>query len=300
MVIHAWCCDFSKVVETFHLKIRYMFGHKCNASSVFLARQDVLGHGDGSTASGFVGSHGQGSSDDSRKRGVDLTISQSLEMNITECRRTTVPMWAIPHCDYELDQEIVWKINIPVNDWACHNSLPVSVSDRLEFESRAKCQDCGKKKMIVSTMKLSPCCNNNSYCGPPNQVTWRPGDRKQFAPLWRVWAEQLKMLFPEGDDTSVLALDARSQVLQGSKKWWTTSLRLRPPPWLLLRAPRKNRVVSSHTCCCLSRPHSLRDTFSDRESRIAWIYLPLLVYFLATVHARGNRRSNKVTILRNQ
>ena len=39
---------------------------------------------------------------------------------------------------------------------------------------------------------------------------------KQFAPMWRVLAEQLKILFPGGDDEGaciVPALDARSQVL---------------------------------------------------------------------------------------
>ena len=39
---------------------------------------------------------------------------------------------------------------------------------------------------------------------------------KQFAPLWKVLAKKLKILFPEGDDTGtfiVPALDVRSQVL---------------------------------------------------------------------------------------
>ena len=39
---------------------------------------------------------------------------------------------------------------------------------------------------------------------------------KQFAPLWKVLAEKLKVLFPEGDDTGTFvafALDVRSQVL---------------------------------------------------------------------------------------
>ena len=39
---------------------------------------------------------------------------------------------------------------------------------------------------------------------------------KQFVPLWKVLAEQLKILFPDGDDEGafiVPALDARSQVL---------------------------------------------------------------------------------------
>ena len=39
---------------------------------------------------------------------------------------------------------------------------------------------------------------------------------KQFAPLWRVLADHLKILFPDGDgagDFVVPALDARSQVL---------------------------------------------------------------------------------------
>ena len=43
---------------------------------------NVLGHGDGLPATGFLGSHGQGWSDDSGKRGVDLTLSQALKMNM--------------------------------------------------------------------------------------------------------------------------------------------------------------------------------------------------------------------------
>ena len=42
---------------------------------------NVLGHGGGSTATGFLGSHGQGWSDDS-KNGVDLTLSQALKMSM--------------------------------------------------------------------------------------------------------------------------------------------------------------------------------------------------------------------------
>ena len=53
-----------------------------------------------------------------------------------------------------------------------------------------------------------------SQCVNPDQLKTEIG--KQFAPLWKVLAEQLKVLFPEEDDEGVFflpALDARSQIL---------------------------------------------------------------------------------------
>ena len=54
------------------------------------------------------------------------------------------------------------------------------MSARLEFETRAKCEDfVARIKMIVSPMKLTvPSAAPNNYLGSPFQITWRPGDRK--------------------------------------------------------------------------------------------------------------------------
>ena len=73
-------------------------------------------------------------------------------------------------------------------------------------------------KMMVSPMKLTV-----PFCCVKTTITVRQAksleDReigKRFAPLWRVLADQLKIIFPDGDDEGafiVPALDARSQVL---------------------------------------------------------------------------------------
>ena len=94
-----------------------------------------------------------------------------------------------------------------------------SVSARLVFETRAKCQDS------VARCKDDgiSCEIDRLFCSAKTTFSVRQSksieDReigKQFAPLWRVLAEQLKILFPDGDDEGafiVPALDTRSQVL---------------------------------------------------------------------------------------
>ena len=64
---------------------------------------------------------------------------------------------------------------------------------------------------------------NSPFCCAKTTITVRQSkslqDReigKQFSPLWRVLADQLKILFPDGDDEGafiVPAIDTRSQVL---------------------------------------------------------------------------------------
>ena len=94
-----------------------------------------------------------------------------------------------------------------------------SVSARLVFETRAKCQ------YFVTRYRDDgiPCKINSPFCDAKPVISVRQSksieDReigKQFALLWKVWAEQLKILFPEDDGGGafiVPALDARSQVL---------------------------------------------------------------------------------------
>ena len=53
---------------------------------------NVLGHGDGSTATGSLGSHGPGSSDDNRNTKRRFDTFSSPEKTWAECRFTTVPM----------------------------------------------------------------------------------------------------------------------------------------------------------------------------------------------------------------
>ena len=92
-------------------------------------------------------------------------------------------------------------------------------SVRLVFETRGKCQDL-KARCMDDGM---PYVINSPFCCTNTTITVRQSrsieDReigKQFAPLWKGLADQLKVLFPDEDDEGVFilpALDARSQIL---------------------------------------------------------------------------------------
>ena len=100
-----------------------------------------------------------------------------------------------------------------------------SVSARLVFETRAKCQDFVARFQDDGTPYGNygiPFEIDSPFCNAKTSIAVRQSksleDReigKQFAPLWRVLAEQLKILFPDGDGEGAFipALDARSQVL---------------------------------------------------------------------------------------
>ena len=92
-------------------------------------------------------------------------------------------------------------------------------SARLVFETRAKCQDFVppyKDDGILYEID-SPFCNAKTFFSVRQSKSIEDREiGKQFAPLWRVLAKQLKILFPGGDDEGafiVPLLDARSQVL---------------------------------------------------------------------------------------
>ena len=94
-----------------------------------------------------------------------------------------------------------------------------SLSARLVFGTRAKCQD------IVARYRNdgipyeidSPFCQSTTNIAVHQSKSLEDLEiGKQFAPLWEVLAAKLKVLFPDGDDTGtfiVPALDVRSQVL---------------------------------------------------------------------------------------
>ena len=94
-----------------------------------------------------------------------------------------------------------------------------SVSARLVFETRPKCQD------FVARNKDDgiPYEINRRFCCAKTTITARqsksPEDReigKQFTSLWRALADQLEILFPDRDDEGAFvipALDTRSQLL---------------------------------------------------------------------------------------
>ena len=71
-------------------------------------------------------------------------------------------------------------------------------------------------KLIVHSGKEEPISQSVSVSHLKTRKFW-----KQFAPLWKVWAWKLEVLFPEGDDTGTVivpALDVRAQVLSIKKR----------------------------------------------------------------------------------
>ena len=83
------------------------------------------------------------------------------------------------------------------------------MSVRLVFETRGKCQE------LIARNKDDgvPYEINSPFCRTNSTITVRQSrsieDREvgtQFAPLWRVLADQLKLLFPDEDDEGVFIL----------------------------------------------------------------------------------------------
>ena len=97
-----------------------------------------------------------------------------------------------------------------------------------------------KTLLLDLRMMVFPYEIDSPFCSAKTTITVRQSrsieDReigKQFAPLWKVLAEQLKVLFPDEDDEGVFvvpALDTRSQVLSiedRRKRSWKTSVQTR-------------------------------------------------------------------------
>ena len=181
---------------------------------------NILGHSDGSIATGSLGSHVPGSSDDNRNTRRRLDTFSSPE---DEQARSAVFLRFF--CEQYHKGITKWINNLweETNMPSCNKLVRIhgkagSVSVRLVFETRAKCQDSVaryKDDGIPYAIDSPFCCaNTNSTVRQPKSI----GDReigKQFAPLWRELADQLKLLFPDGDDESafiILALDPRSHV----------------------------------------------------------------------------------------
>ena len=182
---------------------------------------NVLGHSDGSTATRSIGSHGPGSSDDNRntRRRRDTFSSPEDEQS-----RSAVLLW-FPCEQYDkgitkwIDN--LWEeSNIPAyNKLVRIHCKAGSVSVRLVFETRGKCED-----FVVQFQDDGiPYAINSPFCCANTTITVRQSrsieDReigKQFAHVWKELADQHKVLFAEGDDEGVfiiLALDTRSQIL---------------------------------------------------------------------------------------
>ena len=162
---------------------------------------NVLGHGDCSTANGSLGSHGQGSSDDSRntRRRLDTFSSHEDE----HARSAVLPRFPCEQYHTGITNWInnLWeKSNIPaLNKPVRIHCKAGSVSARLVFDLVARYRDDGITNEIDS-----PFCNTKTVISVRQSKSLEDREiGKQFAPLWKVLAEQLKILFPEGDGVSI-------------------------------------------------------------------------------------------------
>ena len=172
-------------------------------------------------ATGSLGSHGPGSSDDNRntRRRLDTFSSPEDE----QARRATLLQFPCEQYRKGVTKWInsLWEdSNMPAfNKLVRIYCKAGSVSVRLELETRAKCQDFVaryKDDGILHGIDSPFCCASTTISVRQSRSLEDREIGKQFAPLWRELSDQLKILFPDGDDEGafiVPALDTRSQVL---------------------------------------------------------------------------------------
>ena len=167
---------------------------------------------DGSTAAGF---HGPGSSSDPRNTRRRLDDSS----NPDDQHARSAVLLRFP-CEQHHKGVTKWTNNLCEEYNMPADNRPVTIHCkagsmlvRLVFETRAKCQD------FVARYKDDgiPCEIDSPFCGVKTTIAVRQSrsieDReigKQFASLWRALADQLKILFPDGNDTGVPSLSQRS------------------------------------------------------------------------------------------
>ena len=164
-----------------------------------VARVTTLETGAALTATGSLGSHGPGSSDDNRNSRRSLGTFPCPE---DEHARSAV------HWGYEKDQQSLGRVQNTNLLQTCQSTLqnrfPVSQT-RIRNKSQLSELLWPKTRMMVSPMRLIV----------RFATADSPRNRENFL-RWRVSSTKLLELFPEGDDAGALivaALDARSQVL---------------------------------------------------------------------------------------
>ena len=182
---------------------------------------NFLGNSDGSTATGSLGSHGPGSSDDTRNTRRRLDTFSSPE---NEHARSAI-LLRFP-CEQYHTGITNWINNLweESNLPACNKPVRIhcktgSLSVRLVFEARAKCQDFVARYTDDGFPYEvdSPVCQSRTLSQSASQSHLKTEQSGNvLRPLWSVWAEKLEALFLDGDDTGsfiVPALDVRSRVL---------------------------------------------------------------------------------------
>ena len=159
------------------------------------------------------GSHGPQSSDDIRniRRRLDTFSSPEDEQSRSavllrspcEQYHKGITKWI----DNLWEESNVPAYNKPVRIHCKAGSVLV----RLVFETRAKCQDfiARYKDDAISYAINSPfCCTNTNIIVRQSKSIEDREIGKQFAPLWRELAHQLKVLFPDGDDDGAFIIPA--------------------------------------------------------------------------------------------
>ena len=179
---------------------------------------NMLGHSDGSTATGSLGSHGLGSSDDNRNTRRRIDTFSSPE---DEHARSAI-LLRFPCEQYHTGVTInnLWEMS---NIRACNKPVRIhcktgSLSVRLGCKTRVTCQDflARYRDDGISYEVDSPFCQSRTNIAVRQSKLLEDREiEKRFEPLWEILAAKLKVLFPEGDDTGtfiVPALDVRSQI----------------------------------------------------------------------------------------
>ena len=178
----------------------------------------MLGQSHGSPATGSLGSRAPGSSDDTRIQDVDLILLQVLKMNMhgvpsyydSHVSNTTLELQigSITFGENQTFQSVINPSEFIAKQVLCR---PDSYSKQ-EPNVRTLWPDF---TMMVHPMKLTVpfCCAKTAITVRQSNhlKTWRSESNLRLC--GECWAEQLKILFPDGDDEGafiVPALDARS------------------------------------------------------------------------------------------
>ena len=158
---------------------------------------NVLEHGDGSTATGSLGSRGPGSSDDNRNTRRRLDTFSSRGGTCAKC--SVHPRFP---CEQYHTGITIWINNLWENPTCQHTINPsefiakqVLWSARLVFETRAKCQDFVARYRVGGFPHEidSPCCSAKTAFSVRQSNSLEDREiGKQFAPLWECWPNSSK------------------------------------------------------------------------------------------------------------
>ena len=194
--------------------------HMLPQHQMFPVRQDPGLHSNMLTAPQPQGPMAQGHLMTIETHDEDLILPQAQKMNNQE-----VPSYSdsleqylkgmTKWTDTLLDESNMQAWNKPVRI----HCKAGSVSVRLVFETRGKCQDIivrYEDDGIPFTINSPFCCSKTTITVVQSRSIEEREIGKQLKPLWKELADQLKVLLPDADYKGVFiitALDSRSQIL---------------------------------------------------------------------------------------